>query len=287
MSLLSAELQAFLAIVRNHTVMGASRELGLTQTGVTQRLRKLEGQLGVTLFTRSRTGMRLTGEGKALLRYCEGARELEGETLARLSGTREHLVVAVTIAGPSSVLRSRVIPACASLRTPFPGLRFRFDLVDDERLEPLLKTGAAELVVLPPERVTLELDSKMIKPETYKMVVPTPWSSRKIHELVKEEQIIDFDPRDEMTHSYLKAFGLLDIARHDRQFANNTDAIASMVSQGMGYSVLAAEFAQEWVDRKQLAWLKPSQTLALPLALAWYPRPQMPAYFKAIIDSVR
>jgi LysR family transcriptional regulator, chromosome initiation inhibitor len=287
MSLLSSELQAFLAIVRNHTVMGASRELGLTQTGVTQRLRKLEGQLGVTLFTRSRTGMRLTGEGEALLRYCEGARELEGEALARLTGAREQLIAEVTIAGPSSFLRSRVIPACASLRISFPGLRFRFDLTDDEHLEPLLKTGVAEFVVLPPERVTLELDSKIVKPESYRMVIPTSWSARKIHDVVKEEQIIDFDPRDEMTHRYLKAFGLIDLARHDRQFANNTDAITSMVSQGMGYSVLAAEFAQGWVDRKELAWMKPSQTLALPLALAWYPRPQMPTYFRAIIDSVR
>ena len=63
MSLLSQNLQAFAAIVKQGTVMGAAKELRLTQTGVTQRIRSLEQQLATTLFIRSRKGMKLTSEG--------------------------------------------------------------------------------------------------------------------------------------------------------------------------------------------------------------------------------
>jgi DNA-binding transcriptional LysR family regulator len=38
----------------------AAKKLGITQTGATQRIKALEHSLGVTLFTRSRSGMRLT-----------------------------------------------------------------------------------------------------------------------------------------------------------------------------------------------------------------------------------
>jgi LysR family transcriptional regulator (chromosome initiation inhibitor) len=79
MSLLSPNLKAFAAIVRQGTVHGAAQGLYLTQTGVTQRIRALEKELGTTLFLRSRKGMRLTQEGEALLRYCKGAEDLEGE----------------------------------------------------------------------------------------------------------------------------------------------------------------------------------------------------------------
>ena len=60
MSLLSPPLEAFVAIVRSKTVISAAKDLGLTQTGVTQRIRVLETQLRTTLFIRSRSGMRLT-----------------------------------------------------------------------------------------------------------------------------------------------------------------------------------------------------------------------------------
>ncbi|MBY0451706.1 MAG: LysR family transcriptional regulator, partial [Bdellovibrionaceae bacterium] len=60
MSLLSPPLEAFWAITRKGTVQDASKILGITQTGVTQRIRALEKQLKTTLFTRSRKGMKLT-----------------------------------------------------------------------------------------------------------------------------------------------------------------------------------------------------------------------------------
>src|SRR4051794_16075738 len=86
MSLLPPHLQAFVEISRRQTVIAAAHALGITQTGVTQRIRALESQLSTTLFIRSRRGMRLTPEGEALLRYCEGAAALEGKALARIQG---------------------------------------------------------------------------------------------------------------------------------------------------------------------------------------------------------
>ena len=78
MRLLSHNLQAFIAVVEQSTVHGAAKQVNLTQTGVTQRIRALESDLQTTLFLRSRKGMKLTREGEALLRYCRGAVDLEG-----------------------------------------------------------------------------------------------------------------------------------------------------------------------------------------------------------------
>jgi LysR family transcriptional regulator (chromosome initiation inhibitor) len=86
MRLLDPRLKAFLKISQIGTVFGSADSLGLTQTAVTQRIRSLENELGITLFTRSRKGMRLTLEGQALLQYCKGAEELEGAVFSKVSG---------------------------------------------------------------------------------------------------------------------------------------------------------------------------------------------------------
>src|SRR4051812_11222626 len=104
MSLLGPNLEAFLKIHSTKTVIAASKELGITQTGVTQRIRALESMLSTTLFIRSRRGMTPTPEGEALLRYCQAAKDLEGEALAKIQNAAIQATVRVCITGPSSIM---------------------------------------------------------------------------------------------------------------------------------------------------------------------------------------
>src|SRR5512141_1513136 len=141
MSLLSPGIEAFLAIVRQGTVHGAAREIGLGQTGVTQRIRLLERQLGATLFVRSRKGMRPTAEGEALVRWCQRVGDLEGELLAFVRRGGEAHEVRVTLTGPSSLMRCRVIPRATAALSRLPAVTLAFDLDDEGRGLSLLKTG--------------------------------------------------------------------------------------------------------------------------------------------------
>ena len=145
MSLLDPRLQAFVSIVRNQTVHGAAKELKLTQTGVTQRIRALESQLRVTLFTRSRRGMMLTQEGEALNRYCLGASDLEGFTLNQILGAGKTSAIRVTISGPTSIMTSRIIPSCSHLYKKFPHLYLNFEMNDSETRTIQLRQGLAQI----------------------------------------------------------------------------------------------------------------------------------------------
>ncbi len=106
MSLLHPGLEAFLVVARHGTVRGAAAQIGLTQTGVTQRIRTLEKKVGVTLFTRSRQGMRLTQEGEALHRYCQRVGDMEGELLSFLGDSGTEASFRLVITGPSSIIRA-------------------------------------------------------------------------------------------------------------------------------------------------------------------------------------
>lgn len=284
MSLLHPNLIAFMAVVERKTVQDAARKIGLTQTGVTQRIRALEKELQTTLFIRSRTGMKLTTEGESLQRYCQSVVELEGQLV--FESTQQE--IKLTISGPSSLMRSRVIPEVAGLLTKYPFLRIQFDLMDLQSAIYKLKNGSSQIVIVQSKNVALEMDSKIIRPERYILVGPYNWKKRSLKDILQKESIIDFDQNDTYTFEFLEKYGLKSEAQNSRHFVNNTDALASLVAKGAGFSVLSQELASDLINRKILADLAPGKYLDLSdFSLAWYPRPEMPAYFKDILQVLK
>jgi LysR family transcriptional regulator (chromosome initiation inhibitor) len=286
MSLLSPQLEAFLSIAECKTVHGAAKTLGITQTGVTQRIRTLEASLTTTLFTRSRRGMLLTAEGEALLRYCQASRDLEGEVLAKIQGAGERATVHVCITGPTSIMRSRIVPQCKSAMKAFPELLLHFNITDVETWVDHLRTGVAQLAVLPHELVGRELDSKVLKPERYVLMGPRVWRRRSLLDIIKNERIIDFDPTDNMSFDYLKKFKLMGHARTDRHFVNSNESVAEMIESEIGYGVFTFEFAEKFLKRCNVTLLNEGKVLEYPMALAWYPRPSSPAYWSSLISQM-
>lgn len=283
MSLLHPNLMAFMAVVERKTVQDAAKKIGLTQTGVTQRIRSLERELNTTLFIRSRKGMHLTQEGESLLRYCQSATELEG----RLAFESTQQEIVLQISAPSSLMRTRIIPQVASLLKNYPFLRLQFDLLDLQSAIYKLKNGQSQIVLVPHSDVSLEMDSKILKGERYILVGPNAWKKRSVREVVKNEVIIDFDKNDQYTFEFLKMHNLFENALKTRHFVNNTDGLASLVASGAGYSVLAEEIAAPLLTDKSLCNLLPGKFLELKdIALAWYPRPQMPYYMAEIIKCI-
>ncbi|MCX6129589.1 MAG: LysR family transcriptional regulator [Proteobacteria bacterium] len=290
MSLLSPQLQAFLATAQKGTVHQAALVLHITQTGVTQRLKSLETQLGAALFERSRKGMRLTAEGEALLRYCQKVLEIEGETLALLETQGQAIqqsIQRVSILGPSSIMRARVIPSCVPLVKRFPQLRFTFEIEDSVELAlSKLRSALVQLVVIPSDHLAKEMGRKQLKPESYALYVPRAWKKRSLQDIVENENIIDFNEDDDFTFNYLRLFKGMNHRGGERHFANNTDALASMIMAGIGYSVLAEDFVASLSDSHELEKLKLNKNLEFSFVLAWYPRPQMPNYLRALIEAI-
>ncbi len=287
MSLLSANLQAFLAIVKQGTVHGAATELRLTQTGVTQRIRALEKELATTLFIRSRKGMKLTQEGEALLRYCRGATELEGEAISHIQKSGSERPVFVNLAGPTSVMTSRVPGLCTDLYDRWPQLQLNFLITDSNDRIQMVRTGEATLAIVAPELVPNEMDSKLLKPDKYILVASARWKGRRLSEILENERVIDFDEGDPTSLNYLKKFGLFSQLKRPRLFANNNEVIVQLFRRGIGFGTLTQEIAKPHLEAGHIIALHGGSVMEDSLALVWYPRPEMPAYFKELIRAIK
>lgn len=116
-------LRSFVAVAEEGSVTRAAERLFVSQPALTKQIKQLEDQLGLRLFTRSRTGMALTEPGRALAMrvpalLAEWGRVL-GET--RTAATRAARVLRVGfLASAANEATPRIIAAFARCR---PGWR--------------------------------------------------------------------------------------------------------------------------------------------------------------------
>ncbi len=286
--MLSADLDAFLRIAEEGTVRAASVRLGLTQTAVTRRLANLEGDLHCSLFLRTPRGMVLTEQGALLLRASKDMAAIEQTTLAGLGVSMQVECTHMRIRGPSSLVRSRLLPASAAAIVAAD-----FEVTIEWQIEDLacdveaLKRMECDFIVVAHDRVAPALSRRLLRDEAYVMVVPKAWEERTVRDVASKERIVDFNPADTLTQRYLAQWDLAAVCRPERHFANNTDGLAQMVSLGMGYSVLSVEFASPFVARGELAILEPRRVLKERHALAWHPRRFWPSAWKRVLAALR
>jgi DNA-binding transcriptional LysR family regulator len=101
--------RSFLAVVREQSLSGAGRALGLTQPTIGRHVGELEEALGVALFTRSPTGLRPTAGATALVPFAE-AMESAADALARAATGEAHEERGAVRVTASEIVGSQVLP---------------------------------------------------------------------------------------------------------------------------------------------------------------------------------
>lgn len=277
-------LDSFEAVARLGTAHAAAFELKVTQTAITQRIKSLETGLSMTLFLRSRRGMALTDEGKALLQYFAGCRDIEGQFLSGTQGQNRR-EVSLRIVGPTSAIATRIAMDIQPLFEQFPFLKLNLQSEDHENLIEMIRRGEADAAIVSPKDVPNEMDSKLLKPDRYLLVASSRWKERKLSDILKHERIIDFYESDDTTHKYLKNFDLK--ATRDRLYINENEALIRMFSAGIGFGTLTESIAESHLKSGKLIALNRGKTIDDPLALAWYPRPRRMDYFEALVKAIK
>ena len=285
MMLISQNLKAFMIVAKNGSIHQSTTELGLTQTGITQRIKALEDEIKCSLFLRSRKGMRLTPEGEVLLRYSERIQDVVGELSSQLSNNPNR-EVSLTLAGPTSIMGSRIVSQCSPFVHTNTSVYLNFLINDHLNRVDLVKSGVADLAIVSPDQVPNELDSKKLKPDRYLLVAPSKWKNRKISDILSRERMIDFEDRDPTTRKYLHEFDLTKLVKRGRLFSNSNDALIRMICNEWGYGTLTQEVAAPYLASGELIALNSGKMLNDPLALTWYPRKSMPLYLESIIQAI-
>jgi LysR family transcriptional regulator (chromosome initiation inhibitor) len=286
MILINQNIEAFMVVAELGSVSAAARRLGLTQTGVTQRIKALEREVKIALFTRSRSGMRLTPEGQSFLRYCLDARGLEERLVNELKKSGSENETNVTLVGPASLIGGRIAQQCRHVFDMWPKLNFRFSIDSYANRLNRLKQGTVDLAILQTHEVSAELDSKVLKPLEYILVCTSEWKKRELEDILQNERLYAWNLEDSAGLDYLRTFNLLQHLKRPRLYANEDQVLQNQIALGVGFGILPRELAEPMVKAGKLIVLNANKSVKVKMALAWYPRAEMPDYFKEIVKSI-
>ncbi|MEV0842066.1 LysR family transcriptional regulator [Actinocatenispora sera] len=138
------QLRTALALLRYRTINRTAAAEGLAPSSVSDRVRRLEAELGAPLFSRDHTGMHPTAAGRDYLRAAATA-------LATLDEAAEHLhATPGLVVGAQASVADELLPAVLDeLRRSHPDLRVRLRPDPDRgRLLAALDGGEIDAAVL-------------------------------------------------------------------------------------------------------------------------------------------
>lgn len=150
-----------------------------------------------------------------------------------------------------------------------------------------MKRGACDLAFVFPHEVGLELESKRVRPVEYLLVATSKWRNRPLSDILEVEKLLAYHPGDTTGIDYLRTFNLLERFKRSRLCASENITLIRLLELGLGFGVLPREIAEPLIDEGKLACLNQGRSHKIPFALAWYPRKEMPEYFREIIHMIR
>lgn len=132
--------RSFLAVIREGSLSGAARALGLTQPTIGRHMDALEAALGVPLFTRSRSGLTPTEGALALVPHAEAMASAAAALERAATGDAEEDRGTVRLTASEMIGTEVLPPILTRFRAQHP--RIDLELVISNRNQDLLRRDA-------------------------------------------------------------------------------------------------------------------------------------------------
>jgi DNA-binding transcriptional LysR family regulator len=245
------QLQYFVAVAEQGSITRAAQKLSISQSSITEALKELESDLGVSLFERHPRGLTITHNGHQFLRHAtrvlaavSDARHSFASGEASTSGTLNIGVTSLVAGYVLSDLLARYRRACP---------RVEVSAIEDNgsHLEHLLVGGELDVAVMVISnlRDRMALQAEILETSPYRLWLPMghPLVSAEIisvADIAREPLImLTVDEIEENTGKLLSALG----ARPHVAFrTRSVEAVRSLVATGAGISLLPELVYRPW-----------------------------------------
>lgn len=140
--------KVFYYVAKLGSLTAAAEQMYLTQPNVTKTIRKLEQQLGCTLFVRTKRGVELTNEGQMLWSRVEPACHLLLAAEQELEAAHQLEGGELRIASTEIGFKNYVLPALQQFTKDHPNVKVKFYSALTGRILEMLRAGSIDIAVL-------------------------------------------------------------------------------------------------------------------------------------------
>lgn len=241
-------LRTFCTLVETKHFTKTAEQLSITQSAVSQHLRKLEDLLGEALIQKTEKGFVLTPTGeqtyqeaKTIVATLQGFKE-------KVTTDSEHVGV-VKVMSPGSI-GLRLYPQLLALQTQFPELIIHYQFAPNSSIIKALQQGEIDIGLVTEHTNSSLMNFEEVAQEPLQLVLPTKFKNATFDTL-KQLGFINHPDGHHHANQLLKAnftefTHIKDIK--ERGFSNQIGLILTPVSMGLGFTVLpqsaVASFAE-------------------------------------------
>ncbi|MET3856266.1 MULTISPECIES: LysR family transcriptional regulator [unclassified Rhizobium] len=245
------QLQYFVAVAEQGSVTRAAQNLSISQSSVTEALKELETDLGVSLFDRHPRGLTITHNGHQFLRHATKILATVSDARTSFSGQQSALSGTLNIGVTSLVAGYVLSDLLARYRRACPGVDVSAIEDNGGYLEHLLVGGELDVAVMVISnlRDRMALQAEILETSPYRLWLPMghPLVSADIisvADIAREPLImLTVDEIEENTGKLLSALG----ARPHVAFrTRSVEAVRSLVATGAGVALLPDLVYRPW-----------------------------------------
>ena len=266
-------LETFLCAADNLSFSEAAKLLHLSQPSVSHQIKALEQELGVSLFTRSGSGLELTEGGRVLLPWARRLMNDSGDLKEMMSSLQADIVGELRISCSTTAGKYILPQFVARFCAGHPAIRARILTCRPERATLDILEGEAHIGVISSEINNANFESQNFFTDRVGLIVPAdhPWASRRSVEPgeLLEERLILREPESGTRKVLLEELSKHDINLEDLHILmelGNAEAIVSTVAAGYGISFVSALAAQDHIRQGNIVML-PVEDLSLHRAI--------------------
>jgi DNA-binding transcriptional LysR family regulator len=286
------QLKYFLATAELGQVSRAASELSISQSSITSAIRELEQGMGTTLFNRTAHGMDLTRTGRDLL---SAARDvMEKVQIAQDIGQNHSDVTGtINIAATYTVCGYFLPFHLDRLAHRFPNLTINISELNRESIEEGLIANRFDVaVILTSNTSNPELATQTLLRSHRRLWVPQNHALAG-KEFATFEEVAEQDyimlTVDEAANTSMKYWGPTGLAPKVRMRTSSTEAVRSMVANGLGVTILSDMVYRPWsLEGRRISTLVMEREIpSMDVGLAWRRNQEMPNAVKHFVDYFR
>ena len=242
--------RVFYYVAKYKSFTGAAKALLNNQPNITRMMKKLEEELGCTLFVRQRHGIILTPEGEKLYAHISVAFEhiLCGEEeIARDKSLQSGIV---TVAASEIALHCVLLSVLKTFRKNYPGIRIRILNQSTPQAIDMLKKGLADFaIVTEPFDLPIGLGSQVLRSIREVPVCSTAFSLSTGTTLTEEQinnyPLIGLGEQTASFRFYSDVFGRMGMSFTPDVEAATADQILPMIKSDLGIGFVPMDFLEK------------------------------------------
>ena len=239
--------RVFYYVAKYKSFTAAARILFNNQPNITRMMKKMEEELGCSLFIRNRRGVSLTPEGEKLYAHISAAFEHITIGEQEIARDKELKSGVVTIAASEIALHCVLLPVLKEYRRLYPEIRIRISNHSTPQALMTLKEGLADFAIvtepfdLPADingEIICSIQEVAVCTKQYEIEEGTKLSNNQIF----EHSIIGLEEHTSSFAFYTEYFNSIGVTYKTDIEAATADQILPMVKSDLGIGFVPTDF---------------------------------------------